>query len=228
MRCGLCLDGNRLVAGLHFLDSDPRHYGVAAADGSTLTLFRGARRIPLRGTTTPYFELPDTSSVYRLVQVDQQPLAGTARVFAPRTTTTWTFHPAPAPAGTRPVSYTCPLSGSSGTCGFQPLLTLRYDLGLDLNNRALAGTGLTFDVRVGAHEDALGQGAVAGLRVWASADGGAHWRAAAVAPTGDDRYRVTVSHPATAKSPIWLRMSAWDDRGNTVEQTVESAYGLNL
>jgi hypothetical protein len=106
------------------------------------------------------------------------------------------------------------------------LLTLRYDLGLDLRNRATAGGRLDVDVLVGAHQGALGQGTIAGLRVWTSADGGRRWQAARVTARGNGSFRVVVTNPERAAGPIWLRMAAWDGRGNTVEQTVERAYGL--
>jgi subtilisin family serine protease len=226
LRCGLCLDGDRFVVGLHNVDSDPRHYAIAQSDDSDFALFRGPVRIPLRGTTTPYFTLPDTQSVYRLRQVDRQPLNKTVRVFAPVTTTNWTFHAVPAPAGSRPPDYSCPFSGSAGSCGFQPLLTLRYDLGLDLRNRAPAGGRLDFTVRVAAHQGALGPGSVSGLRVSISSDGGAHWQDAGVTSRGDGNYRVIVTNPKRSSGPIWLRMAAWDTKGNTVDQTIERAYGL--
>jgi subtilisin family serine protease len=226
LRCGLCLDGDRFVVDLHNLDSDPRHYAIAQADDSEFALFRGQARIPLRGTTTPYFTLPDTRSVYRLRQVDRQPLDKTVRVFAPRTTTNWTFHAVPVPAGTRPPNFSCPFSGSAGSCGFQPLLTLRYDLGLDLRNRAPAGGELDVNVFVAAHQGALGQGSIAGLRVWTSADRGAHWQDAGVTSRGNGNFSVTVKNPKRSNSPIWLRMEAWDSKGNLVEQTIEGAYGL--
>jgi hypothetical protein len=37
---------------------------------------------------------------------------------------------------------------------------------------------------------------------------------------------VIVKNPKRASGPVWLRMAAWDSRGNTVDQTVERAYGL--
>ncbi len=225
--CSLCLDGDRLVMGLHYLDTDPRHFGLTSYNTgrSDFRLFRGDTEIPVQGAITPSARLPVVPATYRLEAVDRQPVDETIRTLAPRTTTTWTFTATPAPAGTRPQGYGCPLSSArANTCAFQPLLTFRYDLGLDLHNRAPAGRELGFEVVAGAHTQALGIGRVAGLRVSTSTDAGAHWRDALVVSRGNGRFHVVVPHPTRAGDAVWLRMRAWDDRGNRVDQTVERAY----
>ena len=149
------------------------------------------------------------------------------RPLAPRVTTSWTFTSQP-PAGAKPAGYTCPQSSSTAGCAFQPLLQLRYRLGLDGLNSAAAGDRFTFELGVGAHRRTPSPARVSGVRVWASTDDGATWQEARVQPSGQGRFTVRLEHPALDRTNgfVWLRAEAWDAAGNRVEQIIERAYAL--
>src|SRR5262249_60246526 len=82
-------------------------------------------------------------------------------------TTEWTFRSA-APQAPDSV---CPGSVGGG-CVHQPLIQVRYRLGLDLFNRAPAGVPFTFGVSVQLPAGAAGGGANGGPWLWASARAG--------------------------------------------------------
>lgn len=70
---------------------------------------------------------------------------------------------------------------------------------------------------------------LAGLRVWASRDGGGTWTPAKVTPGPRDTYQVHVQNPtaeATTSGRISLQVQAWDRAGNSVRQTITDAYVL--
>jgi hypothetical protein len=138
------------------------------------------------------------------------------------TTTEWTFHSArpTAPGGTCPAEL-------PGGCAHQPLIQLKYRLGLDLTNTAPAGRLFTFEVSANVPAGAPDAGAAAGLWLWVSTDAGLSWRpATAVTPLGAGRYRVVVNQPPMVGASVWLKAEAWDSAGNRVRQTVRDAYRL--
>jgi hypothetical protein len=116
-----------------------------------------------------------------------------------------------------------------GQCAHQPLIQIKYRLGLDLANRAPAGRPFTFTVSATLPPTAPGAGRIAGLRLWSSTDAGLSWHSADTTAQADDRYLVTVAHPAAvsgASAAVWLKVEAWDSSGNRVQQLVRGAYTL--
>lgn len=70
-------------------------------------------------------------------------------------------------------------------CAAQPLIFLRYDLGLDLWNRARAPGAHRFQVEAYRQKSLAAMPEIAGLTVSLSYDGGETWREARVRPAGD-------------------------------------------
>jgi len=228
--CGMCRggpDGDLLLPAWHLGDSTDNHFIQSWPDyRSDVHLYRGATEIPSRPQTGslpfPTYSLPAQPDTYRLVVDGPTPRNPAVRPVQ-HTTTEWTFRSArPAPP-----DLTCPGSVPGG-CAHQPLIQLKYRLGLDLANRAPAGQPMVFEVTAGPPPQAQNAGTVARLWLWSSTDAGASWRPAWVVPLGSGRFRVLVRNPASAPGDgtVWLKAEAWDTAGNQVRQTVRGAYSL--
>jgi subtilisin family serine protease len=227
--CGLCRggpDGNLFIPAWHLGDSDTGHAIQSWPDyRSDVHLFRGTTEIPPQPQTNslpmPTFRLPPAADNYRLVVDGPTPWNPAVRPVQ-HVSTEWTFRSA-APSGT---PGGCP-AGLGGVCIHQPLIQVRYQLGLDLANHAPAGGRFTFTASADLPAGAAG-GPVAGLWLWSSSDAGTTWRPATVERLSPTRYRITVNNPATAggDGTIWLKAEAWDSAGDRVRQTVHGAYAL--
>jgi hypothetical protein len=228
--CGLCRggpDGNLLVPAWHLGDSADSHAIQSWPDyRSDLHLFRGATEIPAQPPSgslpMPTFRLPPTSDNYRLVVAGPTPWNPAVRPVR-QATTEWTFRSA-APQAPDSV---CPGSLGGG-CVHQPLIQVRYRLGLDLFNRAPAGVPFTFGVSAQLPVGAAGGGTISGLWLWSSSDAGGSWHPARITPGASGQFQVTVNNPAATggDGTIWLRAQAWDSAGNRVQQTIQGAYTL--
>jgi hypothetical protein len=227
--CGLCRggpDGNLFIPAWHLGDSTPDHEVDSWPDyRSDVHLFRGTTEIspqpPTNSLPLPTFRLPPGADTYRLVVDGPTPANPIVRPVQ-HVSSDWSFRSV-APTG---ATGTCP-GTLAGGCVHQPLIQLKYQLGLDLSNRAPAGGPFTFIVSATLPAAASG-GPVAGLWLWSSSDAGASWRPAMITRLAPDTYRVTVNNPAAAgiDGTIWLKTRAWDTAGDRVEQVVRSAYTL--
>lgn len=101
-----------------------------------------------------------------------------------------------------------------------PLLTVRFDPTLDLQNRAPAGR-FTFPAYV-VRQD--GPATVTGLTVEVSYDAGATWSAATVTRSSGTGWQVQVNQPAHRYAS--LRAVATDADGNKVVQTIIRGYEI--
>ena len=228
--CGLCRggpDGNLLIPAWHLGDSTDGHAIQSWPDyGSDVHVFRGTAEIqsqpPSNSLPMPTFRLPSTVDTYRMVVDGPTPLNPQVRPVQ-HVTSEWTFRSAPPEAS----SATCP-GALAGRCVHQPLIQVRYRLGLDLANRVPGGAPMTFTVSARLPSGAPGGGPVSGLWLWSSSDAGATWRPARVQPVAPGEFQVTVNNPAAAggDGSVWLRSEAWDGAGNRVRQTVQGAYFL--
>jgi hypothetical protein len=194
-------------------------------------LFLGDQEIPFSFDShgRRYFALSPAQATYRLNVVAQDRFTG--RHFAKTVTTDWTFtsgHPV-APTVTRP--YYCVLAVFAGydpTCSWLPLIYLGYRLDLGLDNTASAGRAhrVTVTAQPGPPS---GAPPIAGLRVWASYDGGANWVRAPVSAIHKGEYSVVFKHPPLDRTDgaVSIKAEAWDSAGNRVTQTLPDAYGLS-
>lgn len=116
-----------------------------------------------------------------------------------------------------------------GKCRPEPLIFLRYDLGLDLDNTAKAG-GLHSITVTGYYQDRLSKPpTVTKLRVEASVDGGKTWQPAITTQADkQNTFTAQIEHPKRDEAPgeVGLRITATDSAGDTVKQTIPKAYQL--
>ncbi|WP_406382128.1 hypothetical protein [Streptomyces sp. NBC_01618] len=115
-----------------------------------------------------------------------------------------------------------------GACRPEPLIFLRYDLGLELDNTAKAG-GMHPITVTGYYQDRLSKPpTVTKLRVEASVDGGKTWQPAMTKADGQNTFTAQIKHPKRDEAPggVGLRITATDSAGDTVKQTIPKAYQL--
>ncbi|MFE7711267.1 hypothetical protein ACFU6I_37100 [Streptomyces sp. NPDC057486] len=113
-------------------------------------------------------------------------------------------------------------------CRPEPLIFLKYDLGLDLDNTAKVD-GVHHITVIGYYQERLSTPpTVTELRAEASFDGGKTWQPASVKASGKNTFSVDINHPKRdeASSGVGLRISATDSAKNTVKQTIPKAYRL--
>jgi len=116
----------------------------------------------------------------------------------------------------------------AGPCRPEPLIFLRYDLGLELDNTARAGGVHRITVTGYYQERFSTPPTVTQLRVEASFDGGQTWQSATTRAHGRNTFLVEIKHPKrdAGTGTVALRVDASDSAGNTVKQTMPTAYGL--
>ncbi|WP_405811951.1 hypothetical protein OG524_28915 [Streptomyces sp. NBC_01520] len=116
-----------------------------------------------------------------------------------------------------------------GKCRPEPLIFLRYDLGLELDNTAKTG-GLHPITVTGYYQDRLSKPpTVTELRVEASVDGGKTWQPAITTrAAAQNTFTAQIEHPKRDQAPggVGLRITATDSAGDTVKQTIPKAYQL--
>lgn len=115
-----------------------------------------------------------------------------------------------------------------GECRPEPLIFLRYDLGLGLDNTAKAN-GLHPITVTGYYQDRLSTPpTVTDLRAEASFDGGKTWKSVSTKADGKNAFTASIEHPERDKAPegVALRITATDSAGNKVKQTIPQAYRL--
>jgi subtilisin family serine protease len=212
--CALCRDGDRFVPALHWLGSDWRHAGDLT--DPQVELFRDDSPVALLDGHPPSFIVPDDTADYRVVASAVPP----GRTMSSLVTTVTEFRSSPATG--RPDGFACSFALD---CEFQPAPQLRYDLPLDLLNRAPAGDPYGFEV---AGATAAGE-PIHALTMWYSVDGGDTWIDADVMTLGGGRFSVEVENPAVGAGDgyVALRASATDAEGNTIDQTILRAYAVD-
>ncbi|MFE0649483.1 hypothetical protein ACFVZH_12940 [Streptomyces sp. NPDC059534] len=115
-----------------------------------------------------------------------------------------------------------------GPCRPEPLIFLRYDLGLGLDNTAKANALHPITV-TGYYQDRLSTPpTVTELRAEASFDGGKTWQPVITEADGKNTFTARIKHPKRdqARGGVALRITATDSAGNNVKQTISQAYRL--
>ncbi|MET8747112.1 hypothetical protein [Streptomyces sp. NPDC004728] len=116
----------------------------------------------------------------------------------------------------------------TGPCRPEPLIFLRYDLGLDLDNTVKANKPHPITV-TGYYQDRLSTPpTVTELRAQASFDGGKTWQSVSTEADGTNTFIARIKHPKRDHAPggVALRITATDSAGNNVKQTIPQAYRL--
>jgi hypothetical protein len=228
--CALCREGDTFWPQSTPIGSNGQEVVLR---GNTLTqhLFQAnGEELPLMphgALGFPGATLPEQPGTYSLVNEDT--LTNGSRIH-----TTWTFTSpgSPQQTTTQP-GYAC-LGLSTQPCRPEPAIFLGYDLGNSLGlDNTVAAPGRS-NLRVSVYHNpasTLPMPAIAGLKLWASTDDGAHWRQLPVARLtkgSDATFTATITYPALADTTgtVTLRAEAWDSAGNRTEQTLTHAYNL--
>lgn len=115
-----------------------------------------------------------------------------------------------------------------GACRPEPLIFLRYDLGLGLDNTVKSQDVHPITI-TGYYQDRLSTPpTVTELRVEASFDGGKTWQPATTRADGKNTFTAQIENPKRDEAPggVGLRITATDSAGNNVKQTIPKAYRL--
>lgn len=105
---------------------------------------------------------------------------------------------------------------------------LAFDVGLDLNNRVKGGEKLPITVDATLPQDTEGE--VKQVKTWAFCDDGATWNPVGLTPgNAPGAYTGTLHLPRTSSTSgyVTLRTHATDVSGNSIDQTVKRAFGLD-
>ena len=170
----------------------------------------------------PSFNLPSGKAQYRLTQA--------YRVGAQQVQTTWDYTSAGTSAsGKTPPGYYCLMQAASGDasrpCAAEPLVFLRYQLGLGIDNTLSAPGAHRITITAYHGPSAQATPAIRGLGLEISYDSGAHWVRVPTVRDRGGRYTAALPLPKqSAGSPVSLRTTAWDANGNQVVQTVSDAF----
>ncbi|HEY8471593.1 MAG TPA: S8 family serine peptidase [Natronosporangium sp.] len=236
--CALCREGNVMVLVNNLVTGDPAAQldnTYDAARESTYRLYRDGVELPSSALDgfehIRVFQLPEEPGSYR-VELEVDP----GEAGYSRTEAAWTFESGPpTEEGAKPYGYTCPVRDvlrlHDDPCAPTPAVFVSYDLGesLALDNTVKAPGAHWFDVYAYHHPSPLPSPAIAGLKLWASYDGGDRWVPAQVRNEGDGKFRVKLVHPP-ARGHDWqqvsLKVEAWDVEGNRVEVVTYDAFQL--
>lgn len=145
--------------------------------------------------------------------------------------TVWEYTSAKATKDDAPELSPCmgDVTGSNkAACRPEPLIFLRYDFDLALDNTVKAGEDHDITV-VGYYQPRLtALPKVTSLKAETTFDGGSTWHRATTRTTGKNTFTTTVENPRRdqAAKGVGLRISATDSQGNTVRQTIPTAYTL--
>ncbi|MER6949667.1 S8 family serine peptidase [Nonomuraea sp. NPDC000554] len=246
--CFDCRTGDTLMATLPVMGAGPNlqeaftynaNFYAQYGGKDELHLYRDGQEIPLVSDgvdagqvmiVMPRFALPAAESTYRLTDTFHTP--NPLQLYARDVSTAWTFRSKRPTGGMQSSSDGLCLgwmfTQTVGPCEPVRKLNLRYDLGLDLDNRAPAGRAhrITVTGYQGSYDRPDAK--LADLKLWVTFDDGAHWKAVATSRKDATSRSATIEHPPTAgaNGTVGLRVQAVDAEGNTVDQTISRAYGL--
>jgi hypothetical protein len=209
--------GNSLVLSLpEWVDAHPGHWGFmnSSVDTTAFRLFRDGQLVAQSNRAAGSFPMSSEPAEYRL----ELHVARTADWwrYSTETHTAWTLQSTEPPPGVQQIL---------------PLLLVDYDLNLDLLNQAplpqerSAPNMLDFTVR--PQRGAAGR-PVQGLRLWVSYDDGATWKQKQVRSRAGGRFRAILDQRDFEETSgfVSLRVEAWDEGGNRIEQEITRAYAL--
>ncbi|GAA2142071.1 S8 family serine peptidase [Streptomyces synnematoformans] len=214
-------EGDQLTLRIpEFADSEDGHYsrldggdwGGVPADEASAALYRDGGKLAEGRTAWGAFPAGGDGGegAYRLdLAVDRTTPEWHTSV---STRTSWSF------TADRP---------AAGEQELLPLLQLDYDVRTDARGAAPDGRIVPIGITA-RHQDGIDGLRVRGMEVSASFDDGASWDDALVMRWWDGGHRVWLRHPRVGDDGgfVSLRVKAWDDAGNSVEQTVKRAYAL--
>jgi len=230
--CQACVAGHTLTLAFSpVADSDPGHFVPVQQDMPTptshfLLLRNGQTLISANGAFGAVaHNLPAGPATYRAVLTDDLPhRPGISQ--STRTTTDLTIHYT-GHGAVLPARDTCPGKSTVTSCQILPALALNYQLATNDLNTSTSHTQVLHLQAGHASYDGRGSTAtITSAQVSVSFDGGKTWHTAHLTGTAGT-YTATWPNPAAGPGVIpTLRVTATDSAGNTITQTVTSAYTL--
>ncbi|WP_432042963.1 hypothetical protein [Streptomyces cadmiisoli] len=185
----------------------------------TLAAFATATVFVLSGCGVNAYDLPSESARY------------TFEAETNGVKTVWEYASAEVTKTDTPAHQPCIgdlFDNNQAACRPEPLIFLKYDLNLALDNTAEAGD--THEITVtGYYQERLSAlPRVTTLKAETSFDGGKTWRPTTTKAEGKNTFTTKIKHPKRDQAPkgVALRINATDSEGNTVKQTMPTAYKL--
>lgn len=106
-----------------------------------------------------------------------------------------------------------------------PLISLDYNVDTDMNGNAKSGRWIDLDLKAIPVAGAPGSGKIKGATLEVSYDEGKTWEIVNL-NREKDGWKARIENRKKATS-VSLRASSWDDAGNSINQDVIKAFGLN-
>ncbi|WP_030935822.1 hypothetical protein [Streptomyces sp. NRRL B-24720] len=141
--------------------------------------------------------------------------------------TVWEYTSAEPTKGDAPKLSPCMgdvVGSNTAACRPEPLIFLRYDFDLALDNTVKADETHEITVVTYYQERLTALPKVTSLKAETSFDGGRTWHAATTRVTGKNTTTIKNPRRDQAAKGVGLRISATDSEGNTVRQTLPTAY----
>ncbi|WP_030186423.1 hypothetical protein [Streptomyces sp. NRRL S-813] len=119
---------------------------------------------------------------------------------------------------------------NTAACRPEPLIFLRYDLGLALDNTAKAGANHRITITAHHQDRISAPPKVNVLMAEASYDGGRTWKRVNTRASGTNTFTAQIKNPGVkqAAQGVGLRIHAADTKGDNVSQTLPTAYKAAL
>jgi hypothetical protein len=240
--CPACRSGDTLsLALMPYTDRDG-HRTIDPAVSASLELYQNDTLVTRQDSGLAELPLSPDPANYRLV-LDASVTAAWWPT-STRTHTEWTYTSAERAADPLPSGWTCggkggsgggrggaPTAGGGGStgCSFEPLLFVSYRPDAGADDVIPAGQPATVDLDV-SHQRGAAATPVTALDAQVSFDDGGTWQPAPARSTGDGHYTLTYPQPALDAGTGFasLRVTARDEAGSAVTQTVTRAYPLSV
>jgi hypothetical protein len=146
-------------------------------------------------------------------------------VLSPATKTVWIMHTSRQPHAVIPSSWFCftPDGNFTQHCAIPPMLTLSYQVKLLGLDGVVPAVRQVIAVTVG-HIQLAAQTAITHASAQVSYDNGQFWHPVTLQPSGDGHYLMSFIPPAGVD--VTLRFTASDGAGNSIAETILSAYSV--
>jgi len=216
--CAACRQGDMFYPEMYQTYPEAGLGDPAGYIPSTVTLYRNGKLVQQNSVAGfPAYQLPPRLASYRLTL--DQGKAGT---------TTWEYSSAQPTRGHAPDGSECIGTelGSTDPCQAVPLIFLRYNAGLGLDNAWIAPG--SYPLQITAYHQKPSAPSITELTVWTSTNGGASWKKAVLTSHGNGAYTTTITVPklSSTSGTVSIKAQAQDAGGNNVTQIMYGAWNL--